>query len=220
MEVETMISNINLSPPQNFPLDSVLADAMLSTDLLGRWHIELEAEEQGFERSTNVEEFSEISAEAMTPEEALSFFQRKEVMLREDFEALADIYRPRSFTIAYVENLDILGAAKMEIEKFLVSGEGLGEFQATMDSLFSRMGVDQLTPHHIENVFRTNMQTAYNAGRWEALQDPEMAEFFPLYEYHAVDDDRLRPTHEAMNGKRFRRDDPIWDIWWPTNGYQ
>ena len=29
----------------------------------------------------------------------------------------------------------------------------------------------------------------------------------------------MRPEHEMMNGKVFRADDPVWDEWFPPNGY-
>jgi uncharacterized protein with gpF-like domain len=39
------------------------------------------------------------------------------------------------------------------------------------------------------------------------------------YQYSAIDDERTRPTHAAMDGKIFPRNHPIWDTWWPPNGY-
>jgi uncharacterized protein with gpF-like domain len=38
--------------------------------------------------------------------------------------------------------------------------------------------------------------------------------------YAAVQDDRTRDDHAAMDGYIARRDDPIWEEWRPPNGYQ
>ena len=164
--------------------------------------------------------FSKV--EDMGPLAAIDFLRDKKVVLKQDFDALAEQYRPYAFTVAHVESTSTLTLAHGELQTFLASGAGLGEFQASITEVFQRRGITPLAPHHIENVFRTNMQTAYNAGRWTELMDPEMAPFFPVFEYHNPRDERSRLTHAAMakpGANRFRRDDPIWQIWWPPNGY-
>ena len=52
-----------------------------------------------------------------------------------------------------------------------------------------------------------------------AAREPEVAEAFPYFQYHTVGDDRVRPAHAQMDGYIARRDDPVWDVWWPPNGY-
>lgn len=177
--------------------------------------MQLEAQEQ-------LERFSEVENEGMGPLDAIDFLRDKKVVKKQDFELLAEEYRPYAFTVAHVESISTLTLAQGELGAFLSSGESLGEFQATIADAFQRRGITPLAPHHIENVFRTNMQTAYNAGRWNELMDPEMATFFPMFEYHNPLDERSRLTHAAMakpGANRFRRDDPIWFAWWPPNGY-
>lgn len=203
-----------------------LADAMMASDLLGRYHVVLEAEEAGFE-PVGAREFkeaisgigTEISDDALPPADALDFFRRKQVLLKANFEALAEEYRPRAFTIAHVEQLDLLQGAKGLLQQFIEDDRGLEEFRAALGAMFNRAGVSQLNPGHVETVYRTNMATAYNAGRWKMLSDPEIQEFFPLVEYHAILDDRTRPTHRAMDGTRLPQNHPWWAIHWPPNGW-
>lgn len=38
--------------------------------------------------------------------------------------------------------------------------------------------------------------------------------------YDAVNDSHTRPSHLAMDGKVFPADSPIWDTWFPPNGFR
>lgn len=71
----------------------------------------------------------------------------------------------------------------------------------------------------VETLYRTNVQIGYSAGQWTANQDPAIASILWGYEYSAVDDDRTRPAHAAMNGVRRTKDDPVWDTWTPPCGF-
>jgi SPP1 gp7 family putative phage head morphogenesis protein len=69
----------------------------------------------------------------------------------------------------------------------------------------------------LETIYRTNLQTAYQAGRWQAFDDNSSDR--PYLMYVAVMDDRTRPSHAEMNGQIFPADDPIWDTHYPPNGF-
>jgi len=38
--------------------------------------------------------------------------------------------------------------------------------------------------------------------------------------YDAINDRRTRPAHAAMDGYIAPHDDPIWNTWYPLNGYR
>lgn len=73
------------------------------------------------------------------------------------------------------------------------------------------------TPTRLETIFRTNMQSAYMAGRYE--QNKSNAEDRPFWRYIAVMDESTRPDHAALDGLVFRHDDPFWQSHTPPNGY-
>lgn len=77
-----------------------------------------------------------------------------------------------------------------------------------------------MTQTQADNIYRTNVQTAYNAGHYERMTDPDVTALRPYWEYVAVDDGHSRPAHLAMNGLVARHDSPIWDTWYPPNGYR
>jgi SPP1 gp7 family putative phage head morphogenesis protein len=61
-----------------------------------------------------------------------------------------------------------------------------------------------------ETVYRTNLSTAYNAGRFEQASDPEVKDAIPALVFESMDDDRTRPNHKAADGLIAAADDPIW----------
>lgn len=77
-----------------------------------------------------------------------------------------------------------------------------------------------MSPYQADNVFRTNLQTAYSVGRYQQMTRPEVLRRRPYWQYDAVMDERTRPTHRALHGKVFRADHPFWDKWYPPNGYR
>lgn len=54
------------------------------------------------------------------------------------------------------------------------------------------------------------------AGRYKRQQ---AASAFPCLMYVAVMDQRTRESHALLNGKVYRKDDPVWDVIYPPNGF-
>ena len=54
-------------------------------------------------------------------------------------------------------------------------------------------------------------------GRYRQMM--ENVEFRPYWQYIGVMDERIRPSHAAMNGLIFLYDDPFWDHCYPPNGF-
>ncbi len=124
----------------------------------------------------------------------------------------------------YLQNVlksvkDLTEPAEQELEQTLIQaqGEGLHVSQVTkaLQARFDELNVTA----NAETLARTQTQLAYNAGRWQADQDPVIQEILWGYEYIAIKDDRVRPTHEAMHGTRLPKEDPFWQTNWPPNGW-
>ena len=69
----------------------------------------------------------------------------------------------------------------------------------------------------LTTIFTTNMLSAYQAGRYQQLQ--ESVEEYPYWRYKSMGDSHVRPAHRALNGKVFRADDPFWASHYPPNGF-
>lgn len=94
------------------------------------------------------------------------------------------------------------------------NGTTLKTFKENIAEVIKKQGWDK---RRIETIFQTNMQTAYQAGRWKAVQRTK--KYLPYLEYSSVLDTRIRPAHSVLHGIVFPADHPFWDSHYPPNGF-
>jgi len=165
-------------------------------------------------------QFANISWEPLPWDEAVRYLQALLPISASEARKLARDMRRYSFGIADVESVRILGLVKGALEDALRSGITVGEFRKRVNALFEAEGLTTLSRHHIENVFHTNLHSAYSAGNWMALHDPDITGYFPYFQYLTAGDDAVRASHKAMHRFTAERNDPVWQLWWPPNGYR
>jgi len=158
----------------------------------------------------------------LPPEKAIEYFASKGLKTTLDWQSLWQESHIKAFTIAGAAKLDILQNVKDELDNALHKGIPLQEFK---DSLIPRLQAlgwlsssPEKMPYRLENIYRTNMQTAFQAGRYREMM--ENVKDRPYWQYVAVMDSRTRPAHAALNNKIFRYDDPFWKNFYPPNGFQ
>ncbi|WP_127488457.1 phage portal protein family protein [Paenibacillus ehimensis] len=153
-------------------------------------------------------------------EEAIRYFSQLMPINMEQYRKLSDELRAKYFTLAGVQSQDMVRAIHEALLASLEQGTTFEDFLKAVDEKAAALGISELDPWHMETVFRNQIQTAYETGQYEKLQQPEMADMFPYYRYSAVLDSGTRASHRAMNGFVASRDDPIWNEWWPPNGHR
>lgn len=161
-----------------------------------------------------------IKLEPLPFDQAIDYFKDKVALSPEQFKALEKKYRNLAFTVSGIAALDILNDIYKELLKAIEEGSTQQEFGKKANEILERRGWKGLTPYRVDNIFRTNVQTAYMVGRYERMTDPDVVERRAYWMYDAVNDRRTRPTHQAMDGLVFRYDHPFWDTWYPPNGYR
>ena len=154
----------------------------------------------------------------LQPQDALRFWQNKRGILKSAFDALSDDAKAGAFTAAWLSHEGQISTLLTKMHNAIATGQSWQDFRKECEGLFEARGYTEPNPWHLENVFRTNIQSAYNAGRYRQMM--EVAEGRPYWRYSAVADERTRPSHLAMHGKIYRFDDPVWHEWYPPNGYR
>lgn len=172
-------------------------------------------------------------AMTLPPEQAIAYFQSKGVASTLGWRDMQDEAHAVKFAVAGITKLDVLNDLHQGLGSVLANGSTLRQFQDDVEPLLQRKGwlgrglkADEngelqgkkLMPYRLETIFRTNIQSAYASGRWQ--QQMRNVADRPYLEYNAIMDNRVRPTHAALNGRVFRWDDPIWQTIYPPNGYR
>lgn len=156
----------------------------------------------------------------MTFEEAVDYFKERVPVTSSQFYKIAEEYRSLAFTVSGYTSAQILKRFYDELLAALEEGNTLQEFRANMNDFLESEGYEGVTPLQADNIFRTNIQTAYNVGHYEQMSDPAVKQLRPYWEYDAVQDTHTRRSHLAMDGRVFPADSPVWDTWFPPNGFR
>lgn len=169
----------------------------------------------------------------LEPRRAVDYFRAKGYEITFSWEAMAADAHARAFTVAKAMNMDVLQTIHAEVDRAIAEGTTLRDFQEALQPKLETLGwwgkqvaerpdgtaqlIQAGSPRRLETIYRTNLQSAYMAGRYRDLFDNRQGR--PYWQYVAVMDNRTRPAHAALNGRIFRFDDPIWESCWPPNGY-
>lgn len=193
------------------PLAVLLADALITADKIG-----VESISKGADVSVQLSEPTILPPAPCT----LHPFSFAEWGPALPFKEATDFFKAKAFTISGVAKADLLGGVKDELLNAMETGATQEEFNKSVNSLFDKHGYDRLTPYRLDNIFRTNMQGAYQAGRYRQMTSPGVLKARPYWRLVAVMDVSTRPEHAAMNGKIYRYDHSFWDTWYPPNGFR
>lgn len=158
----------------------------------------------------------------MPYEEAVEYFRGKFAMTAAEYETLVEevgeYASSMAFTVSRIATADLLQDLHGEILHAIEEGGTFWDFREGIDEIMTRRGWKGMAPYRLDNIFRTNIQTAYNVGRHQQMKS--IADRRPYWEYDAVNDAHTRPSHLAQDGKIFRHDHPYWNTWMPPNGFR
>ncbi|WOA52509.1 phage head morphogenesis protein [Dickeya solani] len=168
----------------------------------------------------------------LKPEEAIRYFESKGYTIGFNWHDVEARTHATAFTVAGILKQDVLEDIRGGLNQALTNGETLEQFRRRLTPILEQKGwlgtglkADEdgvlegkkLTPRRLKTIFETNMQAAYNAGRYEE-QIANVA-FRPYFQRIAVMDAHTRPKHAALNGYTARADDPVWRFMYPPDGY-
>lgn len=157
----------------------------------------------------------EIIAEAVPPDAAIEFWKWRAKLTDEEAKALGEEAKHRAFYVTGLAKHDLVQLVSDGIEEALKNGETLPQFKARIMAAIQTQGWHD---YRIENIFRTNLQTAYAAGRYKKMQAVKASR--PYWQYLAVMDKRVRPSHAMLHGKVYPADHEFWAANYPPNGFR
>lgn len=149
-------------------------------------------------------------------QEAIAYWRSRLPLTRDEAEQLAGRAKDRAFTVAGLSRQEQVAEIHAALARALEDGTTLADFRKQAGPLLESAGIASRA--RLDTIFRTNVQTAYQAGRFAQMK--RVAERRPYWRYLAVGDKRTRPTHLALNGQVWRHDDPFWDQFYPPNGFR
>ena len=150
--------------------------------------------------------------------EALTFWKDKVPLSPGDFRKLADGAKAKAFAVTGIAKGDELTTVYTALQKALEKGTTFREFKKDAAAVFAKRGWDKNAPWRIETIFRTNIQSAYSAGRYKQMK--ETTELRPFWQFDSVIDNRSSEICPPLNGAVYAADDPFWDSWYPPNHFR
>jgi hypothetical protein len=200
-------------------LADALAATLASGHLLGRSRVRermRQLEQFGDEppatfsrRATQFLRFADEPIQPLAPEQALDYFTRLIPELGTDPRRFGAMMERQAFTLAVATEQTLLDKVQRTISEAILTGEpGPRDVQKILDAA----GVSPANPQYAEMVFRTNMMDSFNAGTTRELQDPAVQEYFPVWRYAAIVDDRSRLWHAIRNGQYYPSSVPFAEV--------
>lgn len=120
-----------------------------------------------------MDEFTALfSRKDMTFEEAVAYFKERVPVTASRFYQIAAEYRALAFTVSGYTKAQVLKKFYDELLAALEEGNSLAEFRENMNDFLEAEGYEGITPYQAENIFRTNIQTAYNVGHYKQMTEP------------------------------------------------
>ncbi len=145
------------------------------------------------------------------PNKAIDYWRSKSPLTASEFERLTETEKLRAFTAANIEDARHMQKIYDTIDKCISDGISI---KKAKEELLKKVPISE---HQADTILRTNIFSAYSAGRYSEIQASKKNR--PYLRYSAVLDGRTRPSHSMLHGKIYPADDPFWSVNFPPNGY-
>ncbi|MCR5752797.1 MAG: phage head morphogenesis protein [Kiritimatiellae bacterium] len=160
-----------------------------------------------------------LTIETFPNEAAAAYIRGKAVADPKNFGALPDQLKQRAFTVAGIEQMDVLRRIREAIAKLPEGAswdEAKKEIAAEMSPYVpAKDGRSDMKAARARAEFtlRSHGFQAYSVARHQ--EQMATIEDFPYWKYETVGDGKVRASHAALDGKVLRADDPWWKTHYP-----
>lgn len=156
-------------------------------------------------------------------DKAVKDLASRNVVTKQTYDRLDAATREKAFAVSGIDAKETLEKVRDAIAKNVAEGVDFRSFQS--DVMKELDAGSMISDGHLELVFRNNIQSAFSDGQMGVLSHPFVRSGFPYAAYHAIDDDRVRHNHLALEshgiGKTniYRIDDPVFRTFRPPWDY-
>ncbi|MBB3963495.1 phage minor head protein [Rhizobium metallidurans] len=154
-------------------------------------------------------------------QEAIDFLKQKTATPTKSWRDVWDGAHSKMFMVAGATSTALVGDIQAEIAKALENGTTLADFRTGFDAIVKKHGWSYNGDRgwRTRTIFETNLRTAYAAGRYAQMTEPDNLATFPYWQYNHSGSLHPRLQHKAWNGLCLAADDPAWDSMYPPNGF-
>lgn len=153
--------------------------------------------------------------------EAIAFFRQKLSIPTERWDDLWEGMHARGFMVAGATKHELLADFREAVDAAIATGESLAQFRRRFDSIVAKHGWDYNGGRkwRSEVIYATNVRTAYAAGRYAQMTDPDVRAAMPFWMYQHGDSANPRPLHLAWDGTVLPADHEWFKTHFAPNGW-
>ena len=152
-------------------------------------------------------------------DEALAAFLQRVPQRENELQRLYRAYSQRADAATKMSLVQLQEMVKDRLAEHIDQGGTYADFARSIEDGTESLGISKNDPSYLKMVFRTNVQTAYGAGRFRALTDPDVAAEYPYVQYRTVGDARVREEHRVLDRGIYAVSNPAWFRIAPPNGF-
>jgi uncharacterized protein with gpF-like domain len=175
-----------------------------------------------------------VDASKVSPEEAIKIFDKQGIKISKTAEETRKAVEEKVFAITQDVQMSVVQDVRDALSKALKDGQTFETFQKDIKNTLAKKGwtgertaiiggeeVQVLTtPHRLKTIYRTNIQSALNAGRFERQVDNASDRPFLMLIDGIVE--KSRSSHKKQSGSIQPITSSFWkapNSWYPPNGF-
>ncbi|HAT50757.1 MAG: DUF935 family protein [Nitrospirae bacterium] len=205
------------------PLTRLTQQACLEANLRGRSEVLDEDREKVVNDWLSSHQFADPQAVwgGLPFNEAIDFFRDKVNLPTEKWDDLKGEMHAKAFVSAGAMRDDLLADLHTAVDAAMTEGITLQDFRKRFDQAVAEYGWDYKGTRNWRSrlIFETNIRTAYAAGRYKQMTDPELLKRRPYWQYKHSGSSHPRPAHKARDGMILLASDSWWQANYPPNGF-
>ncbi len=154
-------------------------------------------------------------------DEAIAFFRQKLNLPTETWKTIWQGMHTRSFTVAGAMKDELLEDLREAIDKAIAEGTTLAQFRKDFDKTIESHGWKYKGGRgwRTRVMLETNIRTAYSAGRYKQMKDPDVLKHRPYWMYRHGGSTNPRQQHLEWDGLVLPANDPWWKTHYTPNGW-